>query len=477
MGFMTLYAIKSAVCLMMLYLPYTLLMRRDTFHSFNRMVLLAIVILSLILPCLDISLTTVTPIQTAIYEGEHSIVEVGRPVIVAEGVTSGAVISEAGESNGASWAAWLVAIYIIGVVACFLVKTIEMIRLVRFIRSGCLWISDEDGVRIYCHAGNVSPFSWMNKIVISETDYYDNPLILRHERAHIARCHSWDNLFLSLVETFQWFNPCIWMLDHSLKEVHEYEVDAAILKQGITAKNYMSLMIKKAIGASSYTFTDGFNHSLIKNRITMMMKEKTNKWRCTKALYFIPVAAVALGALATPEFSSTAKSVDVDKVTDLIPNGNVFDGKNAQTATNDTWHTAVNDADSEAMNVPNDSSEVFDIVEILPEFPGGPAELMGYISKNLHYPEEALKVSITARVMVTFVVTSDGNIRDVSVTHKSITLRGEAQPDDEGFEDAIESFDKECIRVINSMPKWKPGIQQGRAVNTRYSVPIQFLLN
>lgn len=103
--------------------------------------------------------------------------------------------------------------------------------------------------------------------------------------------------------------------------------------------------------------------------------------------------------------------------------------------------------------------EVFDMVEQAPQFPGGPAELMGWLSKNIRYPVIAQENGIQGRVICQFVVGSDGSVRDVKV------MRG-VDP----------SLDKEAIRVIQSMPKWIPGRQNGKAVSVRYTLPVTFKL-
>lgn len=104
-------------------------------------------------------------------------------------------------------------------------------------------------------------------------------------------------------------------------------------------------------------------------------------------------------------------------------------------------------------------STIFEVVEEMPEFPGGQQALMEYISKNLRYPAEARAKGIQGRVIVSFVVKKDGSIEDTEVV-RSI------EP----------SIDKEAQRVISSMPKWKPGKQRGQAVNVKFTVPLVFRL-
>ena len=103
--------------------------------------------------------------------------------------------------------------------------------------------------------------------------------------------------------------------------------------------------------------------------------------------------------------------------------------------------------------------EVFDMVEQAPQFPGGQAELMSWLGKNIRYPVIAQENGIQGRVICQFVVGSDGSVRDIKV------MRG-VDP----------SLDKEAVRVIQSMPKWIPGRQNGKAVSVRYTLPVTFRL-
>jgi hypothetical protein len=108
----------------------------------------------------------------------------------------------------------------------------------------------------------------------------------------------------------QWWNPMCYMLGVSLRDVHEYEADSYVLRQGVSAQGYQLLLIRKAVGSGpslwsgsgTYAFANSFNHSLTKKRITMMKKSKSNPWMRARALYVIPVAALALSAFATPKF-------------------------------------------------------------------------------------------------------------------------------------------------------------------------------
>ena len=302
MSAVLLYSIKSAIVLTLLYLPYMLMLRRESFFRFNRMVLLSILLLSLVLPLCNIPWMSLDH-QPVVQAAQLQMLEMGIPVHVLPEVQ---VLAEGAASQGTSRFSvfFLVSlIYIIGMVALLMMRLWQVARLQFGLRQGVLWHNDEQGVRIYCHSGDVAPFSWMRNIVINEKDYDEaGREIVLHEMGHIQGRHSWDVVLLTLVQMLQWWNPLCYVLGISLRDVHEYEADNYVLQQGVSAQGYQLLLIRKAVGSGSYAFANSFNHSLTKKRITMMKKIKSNPWMKSKALYVIPVAALALSAFATPKF-------------------------------------------------------------------------------------------------------------------------------------------------------------------------------
>jgi len=106
-----------------------------------------------------------------------------------------------------------------------------------------------------------------------------------------------------------------------------------------------------------------------------------------------------------------------------------------------------------------DEAEIFTVVEAMPEFPGGMAKLMGYLGNNIKYPPLAKESGIQGRVFINFVVEPNGTISHVKV------LRGIGG-----------GCDEEAIRVVNSMPKWKPGMQRGKPVRVSFNLPVKFTL-
>ena len=302
MSAVLLYSIKSAMVLTMLYLPYMLMLRRESFFRFNRMVLLGILLLSLVLPLCNVPWMSLDR-QPVVQAAQLQMLELGIPVHVLPEVQVIASPLRGGREGSFSLFHLFTFIYIIGMVVLLSMRLWQIARLQFGLKQGVLWHNDEQGVRIYCHSGDVAPFSWMRNIVINEKDYNEaGREIILHEMGHIQGRHSWDVVLLTLVQMLQWWNPLCYVLGISLRDVHEYEADNFVLRQGVSAQGYQLLLIRKAVGSGSYAFANSFNHSLTKKRITMMKKMKSNPWMRSKALYVIPVAALALSAFATPKF-------------------------------------------------------------------------------------------------------------------------------------------------------------------------------
>ena len=302
------YAIKSAVVLTLLFVPGIFLMFREKMLRFNRMTLLSILMLSLVLPLCNFPALSMDNMP-AVRAIEQGLIQAGVPI--ASPPTP--LPSERGDvERPFPWFYVVSLLYAIGVMTILFIRLREVLSMGRIILRGSIWAKDEaDGIRIFCHAENVAPFSWLRNIVISEADYKENGReIILHEKAHILYHHSLDILLLTLVEAVQWWNPFVYLLGIYLRDVHEYEADDYVLRQGISCHAYSELVIRKAVGANSYTFANNFNHSLTKKRINMMHKTKPKGSRRSRVLYVLPMIALALSAFATPEFQTATGLIE-----------------------------------------------------------------------------------------------------------------------------------------------------------------------
>ena len=297
------YALKSALLLTLLYGGFSALLSRETFHRFNRMLLLGILVLSMVLPAVHITIpveqktqkTLTLPFPSVMEDSEHT----------QEQFSTDEVITPLPRGQGESLKSLdLQTIYIIGLFVAFVCFVRRGVLLARSLRGG-LRLRDEQGNTIVVKGGTLPPFSFMHWIAINVSDYEQHRRsILTHEQAHARLGHSWDLLLLEMVQVVQWFNPFAWLLGRELKAIHEYEADEAVICQGIDAKQYQQLLVIKAVGNRLQLLANTLNHGSLKKRINMMQQQKSNRWRMLRAAFVIPVATLAVIAFAKPEIKT-----------------------------------------------------------------------------------------------------------------------------------------------------------------------------
>jgi len=316
MGAFFIYILKSAVCLVLFYLFFKLLLSRETFHRFNRVALLGVLLLSLLIPCIEVTTRHQVEVQQAVLSIEQLLMMAEMENVVPAEVETGEW-QQAPDSVSLSWIQIVLLVYLTGIVVLVCRNIYSLLCLIRLICSGKRE-KLERGITLVVHDQAIAPFSWMKYIVISRKDLEENGReILIHETAHIRNRHSIDLLIADVCIFFQWFNPGAWLLKQELQNIHEYEADETVINEGVNAKEYQLLLIKKAVGIRLYSMANSFNHSKLKKRITMMLKEKSNPWARLKYLYVLPLAAIAVTAFARPEISEKVDKISAVKVNDL----------------------------------------------------------------------------------------------------------------------------------------------------------------
>ena len=310
MGVFFIYILKSSVCLVLFYLFFRLLLSKETFHRFNRMALLGVLFFSLLIPCIEVTTRHQVEVQQAVLSIEQLL-------LMAELEATPANVGAVQETPAISWVQIVLLVYWAGILFLACRNIYSLICLFRLVHSG-KHEKLEKGVTLVVHNQEIVPFSWMKYIVISRKDLEENGReILIHEMAHIHHRHSVDLLVADICIFFQWFNPGAWLLKQELQNIHEYEADETVINEGVNAKEYQLLLIKKAVGTRLYSMANSFNHSKLKKLITMMLKEKSSPWARLKYLYVLPVAAIAVTAFARPEISEKVEEISAVKVNDL----------------------------------------------------------------------------------------------------------------------------------------------------------------
>lgn len=547
--FFLIYMLKTALCLSVFYLFYRFWLSKETFHRFNRMVLIGLILVAFVIPSLKVSQNFHLPQIEQVFERlniPEEETEQEHDLQKMEQVTTTTLHTQLEKERSDCTILTLgnLGFLYLGGALLLLLRYIFSIaciyRLIRNSEKKC-W---KGKIRLVVHQQNVAPFSWRHYIVLSRQDLEEyGEEIIAHEYAHIMHKHFRDLLLAEICLLFQWFNPAMWLFRKELKTVHEFEADESVLKAGIDAKKYQLLLIQKTVGTRLYSMVNSFDHSSLKKRITMMLKKKSNPWARLKYLYVLPLAVIAVAAFARPEISSELDEISAVKVNDLTAimkteevkspekhpakeikvQGQVLEKSTntpvvgANVIIKGTTSGTITDLDGNfVISMPvgatlsvsyinmktkeltitekligkikslkvylegeittktqevvvvgygggeeaSDEVPVFQVVEEMPEFPGGMGECLKFLGKNIKYPVEAQKAGVQGKVIVQFVVEKDGNIANPKVV-RSI------DPD----------LDGEAIRVISIMPKWKPGMQKGQPVRVKYTVPVTFRLD
>lgn len=321
--FFLIYMLKTALCLSVFYLFYRFWLSKETFHRFNRMVLIGLILVAFVIPSLKVSQNFHLPQIEQVFERlniPEEEMEQEQDLQKMEQVTTTTLHTQL-EKERSDFTILTLGnlgfLYLGGALLLLLRYIFSIVCIYRLIRYGekeC-WKGE---VRLVVHQQNVAPFSWKRYIVLSRQDLEEHgDEIIAHEYAHILHKHSRDLILAEICLLFQWFNPAMWLFRKELKTVHEFEADESVLKAGIDAKKYQLLLIQKTVGTRLYSMVNSFDHSSLKKRITMMLKKKSNPWARLKYLYVLPLAAIAVAAFARPEISSELDEISAVKVNDL----------------------------------------------------------------------------------------------------------------------------------------------------------------
>ena len=421
--------VKVAVYMFAFYLVYSIMLSRDTTYGRNRIFILLSLGSALILPL--ITLQTLKPLNIQFFGKFLSDVFVTA-------TNNGTKVSNP-VSSGNGYLEMIYSIYIIGVVVFVVKLLIDFFNLMFLIFRH----KDEGSRIIRFHGFNTSGFSAMGYIFINtRLSPEEAGEIIRHEQNHLKQNHFIDIIFIEFVKAFQWFNPVVYLFNRSLRAVHEYQADQECLSSGVPIVNYQSLLLSQVFKSRAFNLTNSFsNPSLIKKRMVMMTKQRTSAIASAKMLIAVPVIAFIFLAI------SASKA-------ELMPPPPPPPPPPSQSSElKDNPQVVMEEPAREAEEVP------YVVVEEMPMFPGGDAVLLKYIGENTRYPELAKEHNIQGRVIIRFCVTSKGSVSQISV------LKG-VDPE----------LDKEAIRVVKSLPTFRPGSQGGKPVPVWYMVPISFNL-
>lgn len=447
------YFLKVNVAIALFYAFYRLFFYKDTFFGWRRTALLGFFAISAAVPLLNI--------QTWITEQE--------PMVAMADLYANVVLPEFTIETGTAATDWknLILEYANiaywGVVAFLAIRfTIQLAGIIRLAYQ-CRKIQIGN-TNIHLLPKADGPFSFFRWIFVHPSSHTEEELneILAHEQAHVRQWHSIDVVISELACIFCWFNPFAWLMKREIRTNLEYMADARVLENGYDSKTYQYHLLGLSHQKAAATIYNNFNVLPLKKRIKMMNKKRTKEIGRTKYLMFLPLAALLMIISNIEAVARTTKKIAVEVIEAVDPKIEqpAPEVQALQAVPQREQGTKAIAYKEKAVDKDTLDNPIFEVVEQMPEFPdGGMPALMEYFGKNIKYPEAAMKKGTQGRVTVQFVVEKDGSIANAKV------LRG-IDPE----------LDKEAVRVISMMPKWKPGMQKGQAVNVKYTIPVMFRL-
>ncbi len=430
MSFSILNIIESAITLAIFYLFYESFLKKETFFKLNRAYLLCSLLFAVIIPFLDFRLNG--------FSGFFRNANIDKISGIRQGYNELNAVIIYAYSGKLTWTIikeYISIIYLLGVLisSVFFVfglgKIIFMIWRSKPVRFG--------KYRIIKTTDTIVPFSLFKWIIINPEKFSSDDMeqIIAHEKMHAFQLHSFDLIFIEVLVILFWFNPFIYWYRKSIREVHEYLADQAVVENGCDRIDYQQLLFSQVSGNRFVGLTSRFSYSLSKNRLKMLTMMKSKNTSKIKIALAIPFAIVAIFFFAN--------SVELVNASGKMRN-----------------ETNIYLQDTTVVEVEKFKGEIHFNADVMPKFQGQDSDAFRlFIQKNLKYPEEAAKNGIAGKVFVQFDINSKGEVANVLIVR--------------GVDPVL---DKEALRVVKSSPKWEPGIEAGKPVIVRYTFPIVFAL-
>lgn len=392
------YLLQANLCLLILYLAYHFGLRRSAPFKHLRLFLLGSLLLSLVLP-----------IASGYSKGGNTLIEIDLQEILVYQL-NGNVIGV----NEYPVSSILKLVYLIGCTIAALLFIYRLTSITILINKGEK--HHRTGHTLVRTSKKISTFSFFHYLVISKANPEPVDEIIVHEKAHIKHFHSMDIVIVELMKIAFWFNPVIYFYKEALREIHEYQADAEVVSNLDNPKEYIELILGEAFGVEAKTLTNTFfNSGTLTKRINAIYSRLERPARL-RWFHWVIVAATLMLAV-----------------------------KAAFTIAAPNW-------------VKNDKN-VFTQVDVMPEYPGGMGELMGFIGSQVNYPQELIEQNVQGTVYVKFVISKNGQVGQVKV------IKG-VHP----------QLDEEASNAVAQMPRWIPGENNGEAVAVSLTIPIKFAL-
>ncbi len=444
------YLIQVNIALAMFYLLYALLLKGDTFLRLRRSFFMLAIVFSLFYP-----LFSVPALGEVLNFRSTTPVDVERAVFIEDLDMS--IVPDDAASDASSFLfpreQILTGLFVV-VTSFFVLRFFWQLFSIVRIRLHSK-VTEISGITVCQLPEDMTPFSFFKWIFIHTEKHAEAETrqILLHEQTHVRQWHSLDIILVEILSLFSWWNPFVWLMKREMAMNLEYLADNGVLREGIDSREYQFHLLRLTYHETAVQIVNNFNVSQLKQRIMMMNKKKSTTPVLAKYLLILPLVFMLIAANSVYAARKETKSGQTTgAVHDLLLDESVSSPVLYDSETE-------NVQDPPPVKKEDPTQEIFVVVEDMPEFPGGNEAMVQFLADNIQYPEVAKENGIQGRVTCQFVVLKDGTVSDVKI------IRG-VDP----------SIDAEAVRVLETMPAWKPGKQRGQAVNVQFTLPVVFSL-
>lgn len=470
------YLIQVNLYLIVFFGFYVLFLRKETFYQANRFYLMLSGVISFVIPFLHTS-----RVQSWFVTKEVSHIMASYDATALE-----VPITAVAGTHQIALSHILLGLYVGGLLYFTWRFGVSVYRTLRYVSA--------------FEENDLQAFSFFGKVRVGKS-LMRYKAIFDHERIHVVQCHSFDVVLFEVISILCWVNPLVYLLKREIRLLHEYQADDYASRMTGSKAYYAALLLSRKFGVTPESILSNafFTQSFLKARIQMLSKESSNKRALLKygfvAPIFLGMMVLASASIARSEnlgkieqyseemvFENPApllkrdlKEVKID-LTEFRKDGTVRNlgdeedislGRDQGTEITVRFTPPKPQKESikevqlarvEVKEVPA-REEIFIGVEEQPSFPGGEQEMYKFLGANINYPVMATRANVQGRVTLQFIIEKDGSVSNPKV------LKGI------GF-----GADEEAVRVVSSMPKWTPGMQNGRSVRVYYTIPIMFTL-
>jgi TonB-dependent SusC/RagA subfamily outer membrane receptor len=461
------YFLKVNIAIALFYLFYRLFFAGDTFWKTRRYYLLFSVFISFAYPLLSIENWL---------ETQESV----RAIVVNYAMLPEITVTAGQQTSFFSFENVALTVYGLGVLVLLVRLLVQLASILQFGLQGKRKVIQ--GISVIALEKEITPFSFFNLVFLNPAlhNEHETREILEHELTHVRQGHSIDVMTGELLSILFWFNPATWMLKREIRQNLEFLADDKVIESGFDSKTYQYHLLQLSYQTPEVKLGNKFNVSPLKKRIIMMNQQKTSKAGLLKYSLIVPLAlALVLSSNAQTVVNKAKKALSSTKEV-------VTEKKSEVEQATKITKTTVKFTPPVIKKDEKSNGKVYDMVEKMPEYPGG---ILPFIAKNIKYPVAAQQAGVQGKVFVKFVVNKDGKVEQAKLimgitgktTQKSnevvVVAYGNNSEKQTDYYEGAKAIDKEALRVVNAMGTWIPGEQKGEKVAVYYTLPINFALD